>query len=84
MKLNIKAFAMTCALVWGFGVFCLTWWVIALDGASGQVPFLGRLYRGYTISPLGSLIGLMWALGDGFVGGVVFAWLYNKLLPRSS
>lgn len=82
MNLNIKAFGLTGALVWGLGLFCLTWWVIAFDGASGEVPFLGRLYRGYRISPGGSMIGLVWALADGFVGGVIFAWLYNKLTDR--
>ena len=82
MRLHVKAFALTCGLVWGVGIFCLTWWVIAFDGASGEVPFLGRLYRGYTLSPVGSVIGLMWALGDGFIGGAIFAWLYNALTGR--
>jgi len=38
MKLNIKAFALACGLVWGFGILFLTWWIIALDGATGEVP----------------------------------------------
>jgi hypothetical protein len=79
MKLNVKAFALTCGLIWGFGVFALTWWIIAFDGATGEVTIIGKLYRGYSITPLGSLIGLVWALADGFVGGLVFAWLYNVL-----
>ncbi|HMA88651.1 MAG TPA: bacteriophage holin [Burkholderiales bacterium] len=79
MKLDVKAFALTCSLVWGFGLFCLTWWVIAWDGVTGEPTFIARLYRGYSISPMGSMIGLLWALADGFVGGAVFAWLYNKL-----
>jgi hypothetical protein len=79
MKLDIKAFGLTCGLVWGFGLFALTWWVIFFDGASDTPTFIGHLYRGYTLTPVGSLIGLVWALADGFVGGIVFAWLYNKL-----
>ncbi|NOZ12515.1 MAG: hypothetical protein GXO69_02565 [Acidobacteria bacterium] len=82
MKLNVKAFALTAALVWGLGLFCLTWWVIAFDGATGEVTLIGHLYRGYSISPIGSFIGLAWALADGFVGGVVFAWLYNFFVGR--
>jgi hypothetical protein len=27
MRLNIKAFALTCGLIWGFGLFLLTWWI---------------------------------------------------------
>jgi hypothetical protein len=84
MKLDIKAFALTCSLIWGLGVFFLTWWIIAFDGATGEVTWLGRLYRGYEISPTGSLIGLIWALADGLVGGAIFAWLYNRLLNLSA
>lgn len=82
MKLNVKAFALTCGLVWGLGLFALTWWIIALDGATGERTLIGQLYRGYTISPAGSFIGLVWALFDGAIGGLIFAWLYNLLADR--
>jgi hypothetical protein len=56
MRLNIKAFGLTCGLFWGFGLFLLTWWIIAF--------------------------GLIWALLDGFIGGAIFAWLYNLIIGR--
>ena len=83
MKLNIKAFALTCGLVWGVGLFCLTWWIMAFEGVTQEVPFLGHLYRGYNISPFGSLIGLAWALADGLIGGLIFAWLYNMICQHN-
>ncbi len=52
MKLNIKAFALACGILWGLGLFFLTWWLIALDGATGEITWIGRLYRGYNISPI--------------------------------
>ena len=82
MKLNVKCFGLTCGLVWGLGLFAITWWIIAFEGATGEVPFLGRLYRGYMITPRGSFIGLVWALADGFIGGIIFAWLYNFLVKK--
>ena len=84
MKLNVKAFAFTCALVWGLGLFALTWWIIAFDGATGETTIIGRLYRGYSISPSGSVIGLVWAFADGLIGGAIFAWLYNLIAARAS
>ena len=84
MKLDVRAFAITCSLIWGFGLFFLTWWIIMLDGPTGEVTLIGRLYRGYSISPMGSAIGLLWALVDGFVGGAIFAWLYNRIAGMSS
>jgi hypothetical protein len=80
MKLNVKAFALTCGIVWGIGLFLLTWWIIAFAGATGETTLIGKVYIGYHISPMGSLIGLVWAFMDGFIGGAIFAWLYNLIV----
>lgn len=78
MRLDVKSLALTCGLVWGLGLFCLTWWIIAFDGSTGEGMGIGRVYRGYTISPGGSLVGMGWAFFDGLIGGAVFAWLYKE------
>lgn len=79
MRLNTLAFAFTCSLLWGFGVFLLAWWIMAFDGRGVDAGILGHIYRGFAITPMGSVIGLLYALVDGFVGGWLFAWLYNVL-----
>ena len=84
MKLNVRAFAFTCAILWGLAMFLMTWWVIIFEGAWGDPTILAHVYRGYSMSPLGSVIGLLWGLVDGFIGGLVFAWLYNLLVPKKS
>lgn len=83
MKLNIKAFALACGILWGFGLFALTWWMIAWGETTDESTFISRVYIGYRVSPIGSLIGLTWALADGFIGGAIFAWLYNLFLPKN-
>jgi len=82
MKLDVRAFSLTCAIFWSLCVLIVTWWIIFFDGAQQGPTLLGRLYRGYSITPLGSLIGFIWAFVDGYVGGAIFAWLYNKLLKK--
>ncbi|MEJ2230117.1 MAG: hypothetical protein P8X46_02895 [Nitrospirales bacterium] len=57
MKLNVKAFALACAVLWGFGVFILTWWLIAFEGATEEPTWLGKVYWGYTVSPVGVRMG---------------------------
>jgi len=84
MRLNIKAFAITSGLVWGFAIFFLTWWIIAFDGAGGEPTVIGKLYPGYSISAAGSVIGFAWALVDGLIIGAVFAWLYNLVAARTA
>ena len=77
MKLNIKSFALTCAILWGLGVLLGTWWIIILDGSTYDPTIVGRVYRGFNLSFTGSIIGLIWGFFDGLIGGAIFAWLYN-------
>ena len=77
MKLNVKAFALTCGLIWGLGLLFITWWIILFEGSTYQVSFIGRVYRGYNISFIGSLFWFIWGFFDGLIGGAIFAWLYN-------
>jgi len=79
MRLDVRAFALACGILWGLAVFLGTWWIIALEGASGDPMLLGRIYVGYRITPLGSIIGLVWGVVDGLIGGALFALLYNAL-----
>ncbi|MFQ6009183.1 MAG: bacteriophage holin [Candidatus Zixiibacteriota bacterium] len=84
MKLNVKALALTCGLVWGFGLMFLTWWIMLFEGATGEVTCIGLVYRGYNISLLGSMLGLIWGFVDGLIGGAIFGWVYNFLAGRKS
>jgi hypothetical protein len=82
MRLNVKAFALTAGLFWGSGLFFIAWWIMFFEGATGEPTLIGQIYRGYSISPVGSLIGLGWGVVDGLVGGAVFSWLYNTIASR--
>jgi hypothetical protein len=79
MRLNVMAFALACGIIWGLGLFFLTWWIMAFEGATREVTLIGHLYRGYNISPVGSVVGLIWGSIDAFIGGAIFAWLYNVI-----
>ena len=82
MRLNVKSFALTCGLFWGISLLCITWWIMIFEGATGEATLIGKVYRGYSVTPLGSLIGLAWALPDGIIGGAIFAWVYNLFAVR--
>jgi len=81
MKLNVKAFALACGLWWGGGMFFLAWWLIMLEG-NPEPCLLNRMYPGYTMTPLGSLIGFGWGFIDAGIGGLIFAWLYNLIVDK--
>ena len=78
MKLNVKATAIACGLCWGGFLLIITWWIIFLEGSSDTATFIGKFYLGYSLTPIGSIIGFIWGLIDGAIGGAIFALIYNK------
>jgi len=80
MKLSLKAFTLTCGLIWGGSVLMVG--LANLVWPSYGVAFLqlcSSIYPGYHANPtLGSvLVGTGYALVDGAIGGAIFAWVYN-------
>jgi len=78
MKFNIKAFALSFGLMCGSVLFVSSWLLMA-RGYSNQETLLSMVYPYFTISPLGSLLGLIYGFFDGVIIGALFAWLYNHL-----
>lgn len=79
MKLNMGAFALAFGIWWGAGIFIATWWLIVTGAEPGAAILIDRFYLGYSISPLGSLAGLVWGFICGTICGGILAWLYNVL-----
>ena len=85
MRLNVKACAFACAILWGLGLLLITWWLILFGEANEQTTnLISQVYIGYSISAGGSLIGFFWGFVDGLFGGFFFAWLYNFFAERFS
>jgi hypothetical protein len=80
MKLNVKAFALAGGILWGISMFVLTWWIMMFTGNTGDPTVVGKMYYiGYSISPLGSVIGAVYGFFDVGIACAIFALLYNKL-----
>ena len=84
MKFNVSAFALAFGIWWGVGMFVLTWWLIGVGGVTGEPTIMERVYFGYSITPLGSIVGLAWGFVCGVICGGILAWLYNFLATRIS
>ena len=80
MRLNPKAFALACGVVWGAAILIATAWLL-IFGFQGQLmQQLDHFYFGYSVSWIGAIVGGIWGFCDGFIGGWIFAWLYNKFV----
>lgn len=83
MKLDVKAFALAGGILWGASMFILTWWIMMFTGATGDPTIVGKMYYiGYSISPIGSVIGAAYGFFDAGIGCAVLALLYNKLAGK--
>ena len=84
MKLKVKAFALTCGILWGLLILFATWWLLYWGSPGETISKIGGFYIGYSYSWFGGIIGLIWGFVDGLICGAIFAWLYNKLTGLKS
>lgn len=82
MKLDVKAMAIAIGLLWGIVAMFLTGLanMIWSGYAQGFLDVMASVYPGYhaTASFGQVIIGTLYGLVDGAVGGAIFAWLYNR------
>lgn len=85
MKLNARALALTAGLGWA-AVMLIVGALNAAFPPYGQafLDAISSLYPGFrpTGSPGSILIGAMYGLIDGLIGGAAIGWLYNALTRR--
>ena len=86
MKLRIKALSITCALVWGGMVLVIGFAnLIWPTYGTAFLQVAASVYPGYRAEPsmVEVIVGTLYAVVDGFLGGLVVGWLYNLLAERS-
>jgi len=87
MKLNIKAFMLTCAVLWAAAIFIVGMANLIWPGyGAAFLQVMASIYPGYDANcTFGSVIvGTLYAVVDGAIGGLVFAWLYNLFLGKET
>lgn len=67
-------------------IFVATNWLV-LKGGSVVGPHLGLLsqyFVGYSVSFVGSLVGMIYAFVVGYLSGLIIAWVYNAVIAASN
>jgi len=78
-KINVQALGLTLGLVWGAALLLLGLSAAMFGYGVLLIEFFSILYVGYAPTFLGALLGGVWGFVDAYIGGLVVAWLYNKL-----
>lgn len=77
-KFSPNALGLAIGILWAVcvlfcGITAMFGWGVAL------VEAISSLYIGYGPSVPGAFIGAIWGFVDGYLAGLVIAWLYNRL-----
>ena len=85
MKLGVTTLGMTAGIIWGGAILIVS--LANLVWPNYGVAFLdvvSSVYPGYQAGTgFGSvIIGTLYALVDGAIGGALFAWVYNLIASR--
>jgi len=86
-KLSVKSLAFASAVLWGgtvliVGIANMVW----PDYGVAFLSVVSSIYPGYNAAGnIGSVVvGTLYAILDGAIGGLIFAWLYNHCACKKS
>jgi hypothetical protein len=88
MGLSVKGLALALGIAWGGCIFLVGIGNLLWPGYGAAFLDLARsIYPGYgsTGGFWGVIVGTLYGLLDGAVGGFIIAWLYNRLaVPKET
>jgi hypothetical protein len=81
MKLGVTRLGFTAGVIWGGIVFFVALANMFLTGyGEAFLKVIDSIYPGYHMGQWGFggvIVATLYAALDGFIAGVIFAWLYN-------
>jgi hypothetical protein len=81
MRLRPFPLGVALGVVWGVSLFITTWVSYYSGYARLFLEVMAQsIYPGYSISPAGSFLGLIYGFLDGLVGGAAIGWIYNRIV----
>ena len=81
IQLNAPITGVVLGLICGLGLFAATLFLVLKGGdvVGPHLSLLGQFFPGYTVTVIGSFLGLIYGFISGFIVGYLIAWLYNGL-----
>ena len=77
-KLDRRIFGVSLGIVSGVLLAAVTWFMVLTQTATPNLEVLSEYLPGYTVTPFGSVVGLLYGFVYGFLIGWLFALLRNS------
>ena len=84
MRLNLKALALSCGILWALCLFLVTLISLGTGYADALLEVVASIYPGYSVSALGLILGLIYGFVDGAIAALIFGWVYNLFVGKAA
>lgn len=86
MRMNALARGIVTGVLVGIGLFVATNWLVLKGGeqVGPHLALLSQFFPGYSVTFVGSVVGLAYGLVFGFVVGYGFARVYNWIVLKKT
>ena len=84
-RLRARAWGVAAGLLFGIGLFGATLILVLLNGPNlgAHLGLLSVFLPGYSVTGVGSVVGLFYGFVIGYAGGWLTGRIYNALVPTS-
>jgi hypothetical protein len=81
-RIHAGIMALVFAILCGGGLFVMTAWLLIKGGEEVglHLQLLGQYFLGYSVSWMGSFVGLAYGAGVGGIVGWMIGMLYNRIV----
>lgn len=76
-RLGVFSIGFAGGITYALGLLVLGWVSEITGWGKPMVDLIGSMYLGYQATFWGTVIGAIWGFVDLFIGGIVFAAIYN-------
>lgn len=76
---NVRRVALTGGIVWSLTIFLTTWASIYWGYGTYFLKVWTSIYPGFTITAGGSIVGLIYAFFDMYIGIYIIDWVYRMV-----
>jgi tetrahydromethanopterin S-methyltransferase subunit G len=82
LHLNGNILGIVLGIVLGLTIFLATNWLVIKGGsdAGTHLRLLNQFFIGYSVTFVGSLVGLFYGFLTGYIIGFLIAWIYNRIV----
>jgi len=86
LRLNGIVLGLVFGITLGLLIFVATNWLVIKGGpvVGPHLSLLGQFFIGYSVTFLGSLIGMTYGFVAGLLLGLFIGWLYNRVVAFRS